>query len=104
MLKKMSFVVASAALLSACSGSSDYTPPADASALDIHNAACISCHSPVEVDGKKYFWELAPEKVNANYIKMKITNGSMMMPAHPNIKGEQLDALTQFIMGNNKSH
>ncbi|GKT12878.1 MAG: cytochrome c551 [Thiomicrorhabdus sp.] len=100
MIKKMSFVIASAALLSACSGASDYMPAAGVSALDIHNASCVGCHSATEANGKTTFWALAPEKANAEYIKAKITNGSMMMPSFPNIKGEQLDALAEFVLAN----
>ena len=100
MFKKMSFVFASAALLSACSGTNDYTPAAGASAMDIHKASCVGCHSATEENGKTTFWALAPEKANAQFVKAKITNGSMMMPSFPNIKGEQLDALAEFVIAN----
>jgi len=100
MFKKMSFVIASAALLGACSSSNDYTPAAGASALDMHNAACASCHAPIEGSERTYFWLLAAEDANAEYIKAKISDGSMRMPGFPNIKGEQLDALVQFVLDN----
>lgn len=100
MIKKISFVIASTALLSACSGTNDYTPAVGTSALDMHNANCVSCHSAAEENGKTTFWALAPEKANAQYIKAKITNGSMMMPSFPNIKGEQLVALAEFVLAN----
>jgi len=94
----MTFVAASAVLLSACSGSNDYTPASDSTAMQMHTASCVACHAAVEVDGKTTYWSLAPENSNAEFVKAKISNGSMMMPSFPNIKGEQLDALAEFVV------
>lgn len=103
MFKKITFVAAGAALLSACAGSEDFTPPPTATALDIHNMACASCHGPVQHNGETYFWEITAENANTAYIKDKVSNGSMMMPSFPNIKGEKLDTLVAFVLEKNKA-
>ncbi|HIE40492.1 MAG TPA: cytochrome c, partial [Thiomicrorhabdus sp.] len=45
MLKKMSFIIASTALLAACSGTNDYTPAAGATGQSMYTASCASCHN-----------------------------------------------------------
>lgn len=103
MMKKLALIATSTVMLSACSGSSDYAPEAGVAPMDMYKAACMNCHSPVDVDGKTVFWQIAPENANSAYVKAKLTEGSMMMPAFPNVKGEQLDALVKFVLENHQT-
>ena len=96
MFKKMGFIIASSALLAACSGTNDYTPPAGATGENMHIAGCASCHN-----GEFYHWQMTPEEANEEYVKKMITKGTMGMPSFPNIKGEQLDTLVQFVLEKN---
>ena len=89
----MSVIIASTAFLAACSGTSDYAPPAGATGENMHAASCASCHN-----GEFYHWKLAPEEQNAEYVKKVITEGTMGMPSFPNIKGKELDTLTVFVL------
>lgn len=95
MFKKISVIVASVAVLSACSGTKDYTPPAGATGIDMYTASCASCHN-----GEFSHWKLEEGERNAEYIQKVINSGTMGMPSFPNIKGEQLETLTQFVLEN----
>ena len=96
MYKKMGFIMASSALLAACSGTNDYTPATGTTADNMYIAACSSCHS-----GEFFHWQMTPEEANAGYVKKMIAEGTMGMPSFPNIKGEQLEVLTQFVLDKN---
>ena len=96
MYKKMGFIIASSALLAACSGTNDYTPATGATGENMYIAACASCHS-----GEFFHWKMTPEEANEEYVKKMITEGTMGMPSFPNIKGDQLEALTQFVLEKN---
>ena len=102
MKKKMLFAAATAAVLSGCSGSKDYTPAAGASGKDIFAQACIGCHASINETELTTFWEITAENANAAYVTGKITQGSMRMPAFPNIKGAELAAITTFVLEHNK--
>lgn len=82
-------------LLSACDN--DYTPVANASGEDIFKAACAECHK-ADKSNPKILYSLAPEKANQAAIADKISNGSMMMPRFPNIKGEQLSSISEYVL------
>ncbi len=96
MFKKVGFIVAGTVLLSACSGTNDYTPVPGATGQSMYAASCAGCHN-----GEFHHWQLTPEEQNAAYIKQVINEGTMGMPAFPNIKGKELDTLVQFVLDNN---
>ncbi|VAW49879.1 hypothetical protein MNBD_GAMMA04-337 [hydrothermal vent metagenome] len=97
MYKKIGFIVASSALLAACSGTNDYTPATGATGENMYIAACASCHT-----GEFSHWQMTtPEEANPEYVKKMIAEGTMGMPAFPNIKGEELETLTQFVLSKN---
>ncbi len=103
MKKKMLLVAASAVILSGCSDSKDYTPAAGASGKDIYANACVSCHGPINETELTTFWEIPTVNANVAHVTAKITQGSMRMPAFPNIKGAELEAITAFVLEHNKS-
>lgn len=83
-------------VLTGCAGSNDYTPAAGAPGGKIYADACSGCHKSIKE------FEIAADKANAAAIAEKVGKGSMMMPSFPNIKGEGLDALTQYVIENGK--
>lgn len=82
------------ALLTGCGGKEEYTPAAGMSGEKIFQEACSRCHStPADL-------KLAPEQIRPKAIIEKVQNGSMMMPAYPNIQGAELDALAEYVSQN----
>lgn len=98
-MKKTYLTIAMAALaMAGCSKPNDYTPAAGASGADIFKAACIECH---KIENGKIF-ELAADKANAAAIAKKVTEGGKIMSSFPNIKGEELKSLSQYVIDNSK--
>ncbi len=102
MKKQMLLVAVAAAILSGCAGSKDYTPNAGTSAKEIFTQACVGCHGAISETELTTFWEISAENANAAYVADKLTQGSMMMPSFPNIKGAELEAITAFVLEHNK--
>ncbi len=102
-MKKILCVAAAVVVLSGCSGSKDYTPAAGAAGKDIFAQACVGCHTSINETELTTFWEMTAENINAAYVSAKITQGSMRMPAFPNIKGAELETITTFVLEHNKS-
>ncbi len=102
MKKQMLLAVAAAVVLSGCAGSNDYAPTAGTSGKEIFSQACVGCHGPISESELTTFWEISSENANAAYVTAKIKEGSMMMPSFPNVKGAELEAITQFVLEHNK--
>lgn len=81
-----------------CSKTNNYAPAAGASGADIFKAACLECH---KIENGRIF-ELAADKANAATIAKKISEGGVMMSAFPNLKGEELKAVSQYVVENSK--
>ena len=90
---------AAALALSACSKTSEYSPAAGASGADIYKAACSECHAME--DGK--IFELSKEMASADAISTKISGGGMMMPSFPDIQGEALSSVAEYVLANSKA-
>ena len=98
-MKKAPFIIAMATLtMVGCSKPNNYTPAAGASGADIFKAACIECH---KIENGKIF-ELAADKASAAAIAKRVTEGGTVMPSFPNIKGEELKAVSQYVIENSK--
>lgn len=99
MNKKTAFaLLALSTVLTACKN--DYTPAAEASGEDIFKAACADCHKADQSKPKIYFG-LAAENANLAAVSDKINNGSLTMPKFPNITGDKLTAISQFVLDHN---
>jgi len=98
-MKKACLTIAVAALaMAGCSKPNNYTSAAGASGADIFKAACIECH---KMENGRIF-ELTADKANAAVIARKISEGGAIMPSFPNIKGEELKGLSQYVIENSK--
>lgn len=82
-----------------CSKSSDYTPPKEASGEDIFKASCVECHK----EAAPKLFELAEDSATTDAIKKRIAEGNMMMPKFPNIQGESLDKLAEYVLTNSST-
>lgn len=87
-----------AGALAACSKTSEYSPDTGATGEEIFAAACAECHKAEE----GHIFELEGDEASPSAIANKINKGGLMMTAFPEIKGESLDKLTQFVLANNK--
>lgn len=96
MKKQIVLSLGAMAVLAGCAGSNDYTPAAGAPGGKIYADACSGCHKAISE------FAIPADKANAAAIAEKVGKGSMMMPSFPNIKGEGLDALTQYVVENSK--
>jgi len=82
-------------LLSGCSR--DYTPASGASGEDIFKAACLECHEAIE--GKdNIHYELTSDRRNVDFVAKKVASGSLKMPKFPNITGDSLTAVSQYVI------
>lgn len=100
-MKKLSFALTllAAAALAGCGSSNDYTPPADATGERIFSTACTECHKPLKGDVAMI---LSQKVANKEALKNKFQNGSMRMPAFPNIQGEAADRLADYLLANSE--
>ncbi len=83
-------------LATGCSKTSDYSPAAGAKGEDIFRAACVECHK----DTAPKIFELKADEATPATIKQRIAEGNMRMPKFPNIQGESLDKLTEYVLAN----
>ncbi len=91
----IAFVVAVA---TGCSKTSDYTPASGVSGAEIFEAACVECHK----DAAPKIFQLKADNATPASIKKSIAEGNMMMPKFPNIQGESLDALVEYVLANSE--
>ena len=100
-MKKLSFALTllTAAVLAGCGSGSDYAPPADATGERIFATACTECHKPLKGDVAMI---LSQKVANKEALKNKFQNGSMRMPAFPNIQGEAADRLADYLLANSE--
>lgn len=77
--------------------SKDYNPSAKATGESIYQTACIQCHKKTP---EGLIFTFNREKYNVNYISKRISDGRLMMPKFPNIKGRQLQQLSDYILNN----
>ncbi|SFM60398.1 c-type cytochrome [Nitrosomonas communis] len=83
-------------VLSGCSRDK-YMPEAGATPEIIFKEACAKCHSPV--NGK--VMALSPEMANKDAIIDRIRNGKGFgMPAFPNLMGDSVEGLAQYVLEN----
>jgi mono/diheme cytochrome c family protein len=95
MFKKVSLLLISVGLLSACSN--DYTPEKTATAEQIYKGACASCHSGESADSSKY-WTINKKNANKAYVTYKVKSGSLTMPKFNNINAEDLEKISEFVL------
>lgn len=86
-------------ILSGCSRDK-YMPEAGATPETIFKEACVKCHSPV--NGK--VMALSPEMANVDAIIDRIRNGKGLgMPAFPNLMGDTVVDLAQYVLENSST-
>lgn len=96
-MKTINLLVISAALFTLNGCSKDYTPDAKATAESMYQTACAECHKK---DAQAMIFTFDSKNANVAYISERIGKGNMMMPKFPNIKGEQLNKLSEYILKN----
>lgn len=101
-MRKLNIALTLSALfvLTACGGSKDYSPPADASGEQIFSTACTECHKPLSANVAMI---LSEKVANKDAIIKKFQGGSMRMPAFKNIQGESADRLAEYILTNSEA-
>lgn len=101
-MKKIPLLLAGCALIVSLSGCSrdKYMPVAGATPETIFKEACARCHSPV--NGK--VMALSPEMANVDAIIDRVRNGKgLSMPAFPNLMGDSVVDLAQYILENSET-
>jgi len=96
MKKNYLFAAIVIGLATGCSKTNDFTPTANATAEETFKAACMECHQ----DPAPKIFELAADSATPEAIKQRISDGNMMMPKFPNIQGESLDKLAEYVLTN----
>jgi len=81
--------------LAGCAGKEEYIPPEGASGEDIFKAACSECHEPKE-HGKVF--ELDREEATPSAIAEQVRKGGFFMPSFPNISGDDLKHLADYVL------
>ncbi len=97
---KALYVAAALAVVTAsgCSKTNDFTPKAGASGEDIFNTGCFECHD-YRADP---LFVLSKDMGSAQAIAEKIGKGSLGMPSFPNIQGEDLQKLSEYVLSKSK--
>ncbi len=81
------------AALAGCGGTRDYAPAPGSDGEQMFEHACLECHDPDA--GGKYF-KLSRDEASPESIAERIREGGFMMPSFPNIRGEELRALSVY--------
>lgn len=77
-----------------------YMPTAGATPETIFKEACVKCHTPV--NGK--VMALSPEMANVDAIINRVRNGKgLAMPAFPNLMGDSVVDLAEYILENSET-
>lgn len=83
--------------LAGCVRKNDYMPPVGATGEKIFKGACVQCHTPV--NGKVMI--LRSEMANKEAIIERVTNGKGFgMPAFPNLTGDSVQNLAEYVLEN----
>lgn len=85
-------------LLSTICIANDYQPQAGTSGGQIFNDACMACHGDNGTGKFGLFFDLTSSTLQAEETKAIIQQGGLAMPAFPNIKGKELDALLAYVI------
>lgn len=99
-MKTINVLLISTLLLTVNGCSKDYSPEENATAESMYQTACAECHKK---DSSGMIFTFDSQKANTAYINERIANGNMMMPKFPNIKGEQLKQLSDYILKNSNN-
>ncbi len=84
--------------LSAQACTRDYAPKASATGGQIFQAACAECHTADNKDAPGMLFTLHSKNANPIYIAHKVHSGSIRMPKFPNIKGNKMRALSEYVL------
>ncbi len=98
-MKPIIAIVLSGTALAGCAGKEEYAPEPGASGEQIFQTACAECHQPKEQGN---YFELTKDKATAEALAEKITKGGLFMPAFPNITGNSLKAVSDYVLSNSK--
>ncbi|QWF70345.1 cytochrome c [Methylomonas paludis] len=79
--------------ISACSR--DYQPADHANGEQIYLEACSQCHRTA---ANASIFQLHAKNTNANYISEKVLHGSAFMPSFPNITGNNLVLISDYVL------
>lgn len=75
----------------------DYTPSPKLSSAQIFAETCASCHGTAGAGKFGLLLKLTDTTLSSDQITNKISTGGTLMPAYPNINGEQLTKLATYI-------
>ncbi|NOR51310.1 MAG: hypothetical protein GQ470_01700 [Gammaproteobacteria bacterium] len=94
MLNKNLLIILFSSLLGACS--SAYIIPDGASSNQVFQEACSGCHKVKE--SPEIFFKIKAQNRNISTISNKISGGSLIMPGFPNIRGRELQGLSEYVL------
>ena len=86
-------------LITACSGSKDFTPSAGMSGKEIFAAACVECHAPVG----DFVMEISADMKDVDKVANQVLSGSLTMPSFPNLQGQSAMELAKYVVENSKT-
>ncbi len=89
-------LIGAALLIAGCTR--DYMPEPGASGEQIFKAACAECHNTVVEGAPGKLFTLNSEKATPTYIAHKVHAGSLMMPKFPNVKDQDMRALSAYVL------
>ncbi len=95
---KIVLTILAAIMVSGCTKTNEFTPELNADSETIFKLACAECHNPV---GGQIFI-LDGDMATVSAISNQISTGNMAMPSFPNIKGDVLTKLAQYVIDNSK--
>jgi len=94
----MKKLLLSLTLFSTICVANDYQPQVGTAGAQIFNDACMACHGDNGTGKFGLFFDLTSSTLLADEAKKITQQGGLVMPAFPNIKGQELDALIAYII------
>ncbi len=93
--KQLLVIISTLFILNGCS--KDYNPSDNETGISMYQTACSQCHKK---DAKGFIFSFDSDNANVDYIQQRVESGSLMMPKFPNIQGEKLQQLSEYILKN----
>jgi cytochrome c551 len=100
-MKLLTYIVLASLVVTVSACSSSYTPAADANGEKIFQEACAECHKADNKDAPGMIFALSTNNATMDFIAKKLQMGSLKMPKFPNITGDKLKQLSDYVLTHN---
>lgn len=100
-MQLLTYIVFASLVITNSACSRNYTPTTDANGEKIFQEACAECHKADNKNAPGMIFALPPANANMEFIAKRLQTGSLKMPKFPNISGDKLQQLSDYVLNHN---